>query len=1062
LFEASIERTVSGEKGHPMHRFRAWKAGCVQIQGGTENMQKRGPCLFVGAVLSAAALSAAAQDANSSNANTPEPAVAEVTVTGSRIRQTTDTVAPAPISVVDSESLTERGFVDAGAALGEVTSMKPPISAANVSGSNPGLGSGQAAVGAQYPNLFDLGAGRTLTLVNGRRLISTAGGLGDEAVDANIISVGLLQKIDVVQGGGAAVYGSGAIGGVVNYVLRPDFTGATIDGQYGETSRGDYPVRNIRMTVGTNFAEGKGNIAGSFEFSNTGSILTNDRPFTRSQPMIASNLAPGAGTNGIPSSLYVLNSNTPYGTPNGVVNVVQQGSGLGALLLSNGKAFTFNNAGSSIIPFDPGTPIPGLPTRTVGGDLTRDDTATGLNAIVPGVERQVGNVISSYRLTDNINLSSELTFAKITGSLPYYRDFMANFIPLVASVPGLQPYAFTKNNPYLTADEVAQLSAASPSFAQGGTLYLGKSRNFQLFPDGNGEVDQTTTVYRGLVAADGAFNALQRDFDWSVSYSYAEVNQGVQGEFPIFDRLQKAANAARNSSGQIVCAVNADANPSNDDKGCVPFNIFGRGYIGAAASNYMMTQSGLGPQGTILPSANKQNDVLATLGGEVVTLPAGPLKFSTSYEYRQVEDSFSPLPADRLGVVYSLVPVSGASGSFNTNELAAELSVPIVGRNFTLPAVKDLNFTGSYRFVDHSIAGTESVWGTGLHWEVVDGLSFRGTVSRNFRAPNVAQLLLPASTTLGTAPSPCTSDAITNGPAPAVRYANCLALFEANPAYGASAATPAGSPAAARLAGFKRTGVADVLVTTQGNPDLQNEISLTKSYGVVVQPAFMPGFVLSADRISVHLSNALVPFAGTDFLSACFDSPSRPAQYCNAVTFDASGQTATANSTTINAGSIQLNAETYALNYDFPVAALIGGGNAGRLNFGIQATHNTHMSTTVGQTTTRYDGTPDLPNWQGKLDLRYSRGPIKLNYTMYYLSRVKLSSTATEDNSPSGLAYVASNLRQDISGEYHVLENVSVRAGVNNFTNREPSFPESYYGDPIGRAYFAGFRAEFK
>src|SRR5690606_33771275 len=135
----------------------------------------------------------------------------------------------------------------------------PPSQPNSGIGSNPGL-SGQAAVGSDYPNLFNLGAGRTLTLINGRRTISTSGGLGDEAVDANIIPIGLLRQIDVVQGGGAVVYGSGAIAGVVNYVLRDDFEGLTLDAQLSQTSRWDYPMGSFRVTAGTNLLDDRANV----------------------------------------------------------------------------------------------------------------------------------------------------------------------------------------------------------------------------------------------------------------------------------------------------------------------------------------------------------------------------------------------------------------------------------------------------------------------------------------------------------------------------------------------------------------------------------------------------------------------------------------------------------------------------------------------------------------------------------------------------------------------------------------------------------------------------------
>src|SRR5262245_27649483 len=155
--------------------------------------------------------------------------VEEIVVTGSRIRRA-DTETPAPIRVIDQQALTDRGFVQVGQALNETTSINRSLPIRPSDGSGNTSGGGE-----QVPALFGLGAGRTLTLVNGRRFVSTASGFGvpgalqgstnDSVVDTNTIPVGLLQRVEIVQGAGAAIYGSDAMAGVINYVLRENFEG---------------------------------------------------------------------------------------------------------------------------------------------------------------------------------------------------------------------------------------------------------------------------------------------------------------------------------------------------------------------------------------------------------------------------------------------------------------------------------------------------------------------------------------------------------------------------------------------------------------------------------------------------------------------------------------------------------------------------------------------------------------------------------------------------------------------------------------------------------------------
>ena len=253
--------------------------------------------------------------------------VGEIVVTGSRIRRAS-TSTSAPVTVVDSEVLAERGFVQVGQALNQMTSVVPSTPMADGSGA-------QSGSGAQYPNLFGLGAGRTLTLVNGRRFVTTADGMGDRVVDTNIIPVGLLKRVDVVQAGGAAVYGSDAIAGVINYVLRDDYEGLEFDAQYGVSSRDDYPQTSLRLTGGKNFLDGRANIAGSLEYSKTDSLLSYDRPFSNLARLTTTNPANTSNDDGIPAIKEFYNAHFWNFNYNGVVYTF------------DGNALTYGNYGDA-------------------------------------------------------------------------------------------------------------------------------------------------------------------------------------------------------------------------------------------------------------------------------------------------------------------------------------------------------------------------------------------------------------------------------------------------------------------------------------------------------------------------------------------------------------------------------------------------------------------------------------------------------------------------------------------------------------------------------------------
>lgn len=210
--------------------------------------------------------------------DTPVMEIQEIIVTGSRIRRS-DTATAAPITIIDERALADRGFVSVSQALNEITANTPSLAQSLLDGSGSGGGE-------QYPALFGLGAGRTLTLVNGRRMVTSAGSFSsegafggssnDSVVDTNLIPTGLLSRVEIVQGGGAAVYGSDAMGGVVNYIYKDDFEGLEIDTQYGQSDRGDYETPSARVTWGMNFAE-RGNVAVNLEWSKTEALLPEDR-----------------------------------------------------------------------------------------------------------------------------------------------------------------------------------------------------------------------------------------------------------------------------------------------------------------------------------------------------------------------------------------------------------------------------------------------------------------------------------------------------------------------------------------------------------------------------------------------------------------------------------------------------------------------------------------------------------------------------------------------------------------------------------------------------------------
>ncbi|WP_459789802.1 TonB-dependent receptor domain-containing protein, partial [Alteriqipengyuania sp. 357] len=954
-----------------------------------------------------------------------------IVVTGSRIRRNVADEST-PITVLGEEVVEDRGYTSAADALNQLTVNTPQLSQADNSGESSGSGQ-------QFADLFGLGAGRTLTLVDGRRMVTSSSGLGDAQVDANIIPLGLLERVEVVQGGGAAVYGSDAIAGVVNYILKDDFEGIELDAQNGISSRGDYHTYSLRGTVGTNFAGGRGNIAADVGYSRSPILRFEDRSLSNLARLTVSNPDDTGPADGIPSVRELLDARFWEFNANGVLfNTPAPFPRF--LTQSNGVPLQFAPDGS-LQAFDPGEDV-GIPFAS-GGDGFSYRNLVGLRT---GVERLTANAIASYDLTDAVTIKAQALYARTEGEeIP---QGQSRTILNAGTYAG--PITFTTANPFLSDSARQTLSAANPGFAQGAPIFLSKYF-FDLTPSNT--QTYTTDTYRGVLGVEGDFSAGWRSFYWSLSGSYARV-EGAQRRWEVDNAKYDNAIDAVSAGGSIVCAINADADTTNDDPSCAPINPFGDGNVSAQAQQYVSVRAGQ-------DYTNEQIDLLATFGGDIVRLPGGTAQFSIAYEHRDESAEFLPLEANRLGLFGGGTMELAQSGQYNTDEFSGELLVPLVDRAMNVPLVRTLEFSAAGRYVDNSIAGEEEVWDLGLRWQPVEGVTLRGSRSRNFRAPTLTQLFAPQRSELSSVGrDPCDADRITSGPNPSVRGANCLALFEANPGFGVAAdGSNAGASAAERLASFQSPSenFERATVTTGGNGDLRNEISDTTTYGIVLQPAFIPGLTISADRIEIDLEDGLSPFTTEDFAASCYDNTNPDPAVCDAFTrlanpdgLNPGGTIIEGTTTTFNAGVVQYRGEVYAVSYDFSPA----NSDWGDFRVAVNATHNALLTTSVtGETFVRTDDTYLKPEWQGRLNIDWEKGPLRVSYQAFYLDETRAAFDATIENNPNPV--LDSNLTHSISAQFETGP-LTLRAGVDNFTDEGPSYPQILYGDILGRRFFVG------
>lgn len=980
--------------------------------------------------------------------------VQEVVVTGSRIPRS-QTKTPAPVDLVPAQDLIDRGYTNVGDALNQVTANTPSLPV------TPSA-SGPAGSGQTYPNLFNLGPGRTLTLVGGHRFVASsspntpesaagfgAGGTGQgNAVDTGLIPIGLLDHVEVVEAGGAAVYGSDAIAGVINYVLKKNFEGVEMDVQGGTSWKGDHKQESARITAGHNFLDGRANVSVDLEYSKTDPLLMSQRDY----PAIGRF---SAGLSVIPDAHFYSFNNTGviYRIPPAPVPICS-GPNPNCFLFSGGQATTFSPDGSTIVAYNPGLNagggIPLTPPFADGGDGYR---LQDLTALATGVERKTANFLGHYDITDHVKLSGQFLYDHEVGTDPVGSQ---GIFKTVLSPAPENSLAFFHTNPWLTSSDLATLGAAAPGFGFGQPLFLSKSFNYLLPTE---TFEYPTDTYWGLVQLDGDYDAGDRHFVWSAAYSHGAVDSKQEGWSVLQTQFLNAISAT--PSG-LLCNVTVP--------GCVPINPFGDQKPSSAQWDYIGTPIGY-------EFRNQEDDFLLTWGGDLFKLPGGEAKFSTAYEYRRDTAGFTPSAAQHAGLVFGQGAATPDTGGWtNVSEYSAEFLVPVLGDNFTPgPWIKGLDLSAQGRIADAKACGfsngasvgcnegQNTVWGLGLSLRLDHGITLRASRSQNFRAPTLYQLFAPSSTALaGGIADPCDNRFIGQGPNPSARQANCLALFAANPGFGTGPglANP-GDPAATRLAAFRDTSVnfSTAEITSGGNPALKNEISETTTYGVVFQPDFVPGsLIITADYLSIHLLNGITAFTPTNFADSCLDSPGGSAPTCAFFTRDSLGNIDNAVSTTFNAESLQYKGEVVNVIYKFPLEWIDGHPDTGNLELQLEATHNDELRQSVAGAVTEAVGTIAEPRWVLRGDARYTYGPFRFTYQAFYLPSALAFQGANSGNSSAPV--IGSNLTHSISASYD-FGHFQIRAGVNNLTNVPPSFPTLTYGDFIGRTFFVGLKARY-
>lgn len=975
----------------------------------------------------------------------------EITVTGSRIRQSQDFVSPNPVNTVSVEYMQNLGIVNIADA---ITQMP-----ANLSSFTPNTtGTGNFFVGSTVTNLRGLNpffGTRTLTLIDTRRHVPTSQG---GSVDMNFIPSILIERMETVTGGGSAAYGSEAIAGVVNVIMNTRLDGIKAEADYAETGEGDGSEYHAGLAFGTDLFDGRAHLVAGGEYQKMEPIEScyHARDWCRESWGIAQN------NTGVPGAAAVRPGTDPN-LPNGRPPAwnPQDDSQPQYIVARNvrfpqvnyngvfwNRGLQSNAAGNGTQPFEQGTfGSQFLAPNAIGGDGRSLYDGVSLR---PEVERYATFAHLSFKLTESINAFAEGSYGRV--------EAINRQNSLNANVVCIQP-----DNAYLLANP--GLAAGFAASQGNGVPYCGATAA-AVNKDFSNQVDTYndtgTSAKRFAVGADGP---IAGSWTWDAYYQYGQSKRTqLVNDNRHLQRFTFAADAVLDSTGQIVCRSTRDGSTNPLAAGCQPLNMFGANTLSDAAYDYAF--------GFLREDLTYDQSVLAgTVGGDAWEgIGAGALKLAAGLEYRR--EKGINLAADEVPELerkdYLIQFGDSFGGKVEVTEAFLETNLPLL-RDAPAARLLEINAAARQsRYKNTAVLGPDkgvsrehdmTTWKVAGTWEPLQWLRLRGSQSRDLRAAGFrelyyAQYISPGGTFGFASPNPWTG----------ARDATALDL--------------------------------------RGNVDLEPEKADTTTVGFVLSPGgWASGLQFAADYYRIEVEDGITPASTPLILDTCFAGD---AEACSNIQGTPNGTGGFSDITTIVAGAY--NARTYkATGIDFTAhyRTPLGPGNlsmqllATRSLEIIVAPNDTQVIDIAGQTGPTSGFLADWqssPDWLANFVVTYSTGPFTGTVQTRFTSAGKLdgfrvspedpgyaflvdnnySSPSGNQTSPSSInrnrvpSHVTFNLSGSYDFEMRDADSMQVYALVTNVLDRDPPVAPTGVGgtnatffDTLGRSYRVGVRMQF-
>lgn len=945
--------------------------------------------------------------------STPPKAGERIEVTGSRIPMQQNVESTSPVVVVGQEDIKLTGLRNVEDVLNQLPMVAPDY----------GNNQSNAATGTATVNLRNLGSSRTLVLINGRRL--PAGSPSLWATDLNQIPASLIERVEVLTGGAASIYGSDAVAGVVNFIMKQNFQGVQGDVNYSWYSHsqngqgniidalnranisvpGDFGNKgdqtDVSLTLGSNFAEDKGNATVFFSYKKDHPVLQD--AYDYSKCALTANLD---------------GSYTCGGSTTSSASRLRQ-------VLPGGS-------------FGPGrTPI------DAAGNMRPFSTATDLFNFAPYNYYQRPSERYGFAASAHYDVTK---WARLYTEFNFHDDHTDAQIAPSGAFGVFATVGF--DNPFLSPSYRSFLGLTKPGDT---TQLLVQRRNVE---GGGRDDDIRHTSYRTVVGVKGDIN---RDWTYDVFMQTAKViyQETYKHDFSV-RRLGLALDATTDpATGQAACraaVTGADAN-------CVPYNIFQLGGVTQGALNYLETPGfKKGYTSQTVQGASVSAGDLSGYGWKLPGAQSG-IALAGGVE-RRVEKL--QLDTDVEFSTFDLAgqggPTIGLAGQYTVKDIFAEVRVPIIeGR----PMFDTLAATASYRYSDYSTGVTTDTYGLGGEWGPTRAFKFRGSYQKAVRAPNVIDLFTAQGSNLfEMANEPC-------GPARTATFEQCARTGITRAQYGSEGIeNPAGQ----------------YNYLQGGNPALKPETSKSYTFGLV----FTPTNSLSAtvDYWNIKIDDVITNMSPSLALTQCLSA----GQFCDLIHRDQFGTLwipggGFVTATNQNLSKWKTDGIDVAVNYNYPM------GSWGRLGLNFAGTWVNQFFQEPVPGLGNYDcaglygptcgvnGSPQ-PQWRHRLRGIWStpwRG-LDLAATWRHLNEVKFEGT---DSNPllhqDGVAPQISKLKAmdyfDLAAQWAFSKRLTFRAGVNNVFDKDPpiadnnvagpsvfgngnTFPQLY--DALGRRWFVG------